>query len=50
MPIIAHLNVLPLGSYSRLLGMDWLYLQETKVDFFDKAIQCVDDTREKRTL
>jgi len=33
-----------------LLGMDWLYLHITKVDFFDKAIQCVDNSGEKRTL
>jgi len=45
-----HLNVLPLGSYSMILGMDWLYLHRTKVDCFDKAIECVDDSGEKRTL
>jgi len=33
-----------------LLGMDWLYLHRTKVDCFDKAIECVDDSEEKRTL
>ena len=46
----ANLNVLPLGSYSMLLGMDWLYLHSTKVDCFDKAIECMDDSGEKRTL
>eukprot|EP00253_Pinus_taeda_P036468 PITA_36468 len=45
-----HLNVLPLGSYNMILGMDWLYLHRTKVDFSDKAIKCVDDNGEKRTL
>jgi len=45
-----HLNVLPLGSYSMLLGMHWLYLHRTKVDCFDKAIECVDDSGEKMTL
>lgn len=37
MPIIAHLNVFPLGSYSMLLGMDCLYHHRSKVDFFDKT-------------
>jgi len=32
MPTSAHINVLPLGSYSMILGMDWLYLHRTKVD------------------
>lgn len=45
MPALAHLNVLPLGSYSMLLGMDWIHLHRTKVDFFDKAIECVDDSQ-----
>ena len=30
--------------------MDWLYLHRTKVDFLDKAIECVDDSGEKRNL
>ena len=46
----AHLNVLPLGSYSMLLGMDWLYLHRTKVDCYDKSIKCLDDNGEHRTL
>ena len=43
MPIEKHLNVLPLGSYNMLLDMDWLYLHRTKVDCYDKTIECVDD-------
>ena len=31
----SHLNVFPLGSYSMLLGMDWLYIYRTKVDCYD---------------
>ena len=30
--------------------MDWLYLHKTKVDFFNKAIECVDDSGERRNL
>ena len=46
----AYLNVLPLGSYSMLLGMDWMYLHRTKVDCYDKAIECLDDNGEQRIL
>ena len=50
MPTVQHLNLFPLGSNSVLLGMDWLYLNRIKVDCIDKAIECVDDSGEKRTL
>jgi len=38
MPTTTHLNVLSLGSYNMLLGMDWLYLHRSKVDCYDKSI------------
>ena len=47
MPTATHLNVLPLGSYSMFLGMDWLYLHIRKVDCYDKAIECLDDNGEQ---
>lgn len=50
MPTTTHLNLLPLGSYNVLLGMDWLYIHRTKVDYYDKAIVCVDDNGEPRIL
>jgi len=50
LPTSTHLNVLPLGLYSMILELDPLYLHKTKVDFFDKAIECVDDSREKIIL
>jgi len=50
MVVVAHLKVLPLGSYSMILGIDWLYLHRTKVDFFNKAIECLDDNGEGRVL
>lgn len=50
MPTTTQLNVLPLGSYSMLLGMDFLYLHRTKVDCYDKSIECVDDNGEPRVL
>jgi len=50
MPTSAHLNVLPLGSYSMLLGMYWLFIHRTKVDNYDKSIKCLDDDGERRIL
>ncbi len=38
-----HLNVLPLGSYSILLGMDLLFIHRNKVDCYAKTIECLDD-------
>ena len=32
------------------VGMDWLYFHRTKVDYYDKAIECVDDNGEPRVL
>lgn len=50
MPTSSHLNVLSLGSYNMLLGMDWLYLHRTKVDFHEKYIECLYDNGEQRVL
>ena len=33
-----------------LLGMDQLYLHRTKVDCYDKAIECLDDNGEQRVF
>jgi len=50
MPTSTHLNVLPLESYNMLLGMGRLYLDRTKVDCYDKAIECLDENGERRVL
>ena len=50
MTTMTYLNVLPLGSYNVLLGMDCLYLHKNKIDCYDKAIECVDDNGEPRVL
>jgi len=47
MPTTTHLNVLPLGSYNIILVMGWLYFHRTKVDCFDKSIECMDDNGER---
>ena len=48
MPTATNFNVLPMGSYNMLLGMDWLYLRRTKVICYD--IECVDDNGEPIVL
>jgi len=45
-----HLNVLPLGAHSMLLGMDWLFIHMTKVDCYEKAIGFLCDDGGKRVL
>ena len=50
MPTSVHLNVLLLGSYSILMGMDWLFTHRTKVKYFEKVIECLDDDGDKRLL
>jgi len=47
---IAHLKFLPLGAYNMLLGMDQLYNHHTKVELFQKEIECLDEEGERRIL
>lgn len=37
------LNILPLGSYDVIIGMDWLEKKKSKVDCYDKVVECFDD-------
>lgn len=46
----SHLNVLSLGSSNMLLGMDYLYIHRTKVDYYDRATEFLDDDGENRIL
>jgi len=50
MPTSVHLNVLILGSYNMLLGMDWFYPHRSKLDCYENIIECLDDDGEKRIL
>ncbi len=50
MPIVENLNVIPLGVYSMLLGMDWRYAHRTKFHYFEKLIKCLDEKTNKVTL
>ena len=47
MPTSVHLNMVPLGSYSMLLGMEWLYIHRTKLDCNDKFIEILDENEER---
>jgi len=38
--------MLPLESYNIFFGMDWFFIHEIKVDFYDKAIEFLDDDGE----
>ena len=38
------LNILPLGSYDMLIGMDWLENQRVIPHCFEKTFTCIDNT------
>ena len=38
----ADMNVLPLGSYDVLIGMDWLEAHRSKLDCYNKTFECLD--------
>jgi hypothetical protein len=38
-----ELNILPLGSYDCLIGMDWLDQHHAILDFLNKAFTCLDE-------
>eukprot|EP00253_Pinus_taeda_P017798 PITA_17798 len=49
-PIVADLNILPLGSYDVLIGMDWLEKHWSLVNCKTKTIYCKDDHGEQQEL
>jgi hypothetical protein len=49
-PTQAVLNILPLGSYDLLIGMDWLDAHKSKLDCYNKNLECEDEEGKKRTL
>jgi len=44
------LNVLPLGSYDILIGMDWLEEHRVLLDYFGKSFTCLNDQGETVTV
>ncbi len=41
--IVANLNIIPLGSYHVLIGMDWLESHHAKLDCYSKTFTCLDE-------
>ena len=39
----ANMNVLPLGSYDALIGMDWLEYHRVKLDCYNKTFEYLDE-------
>ena len=44
------LNVLPLGSYDLLIGMDWLEQHKVVLNCFDKTFMCVNNNEQPVTV
>jgi predicted aspartyl protease len=44
------LNILPLGSYDLLIGMDWMEKHSTFVNCRDKTFNCLDESRKGRKI
>ena len=44
------LNVLPLGSYDVLIGMDWLVSHRVKFDCYNKAFESLDEEGHTRVV
>jgi hypothetical protein len=38
-----YLNIIPLGSYDCLIGMDWLDKHHVVLDYYNKTITCLDE-------
>jgi hypothetical protein len=49
-PTQATLNVLPLGSYNLLIGMDWMATHKAKLDCYHKTLECVSKEGKRITL
>jgi hypothetical protein len=50
LPTHSTLNILPLGSYDLLIGMDWLVAHKTKLDCYNKTVGCENEKGRKVTL
>jgi hypothetical protein len=46
----AYLNILPLGSYDYVIGMDWLGQHHIILDFHNKAFTCQDEEGNPRIV
>ena len=46
----AYLNVLLLGSYDVLIGMDWLEAHRANLDCYNKTFECLDEEGNLRVV
>ena len=46
----ANLNIMPLGSYDILIGMDLLEAHKVKLDCYNKTFECMDEEGNPRVL
>ena len=46
----SHLNVLPLGSYDILIGMDWLEAHRVKIESYNRKFECIDEEGNTRVV
>ena len=44
------MNVLTLGSYDILIGMDWLEVHRAKLDCYNKTFECMDEEGSPRVV
>lgn len=44
---VSNLNILPLGSYHVLIGMDWLEPHRVVLDYFGNTITCLTDKEQQ---
>jgi hypothetical protein len=44
------LNILPLGSYDYLIGMDWLDQHHAILDYHNKEFTCLDEEGNLKTV
>jgi hypothetical protein len=49
-PTQATINVLPLGSYDLLIGIDWMAAHKAKLDCYYKTLECVSEEGKRITL
>jgi hypothetical protein len=49
-PTQATFNILPIGSYDVLIGMDWLADYKTRLDCYHKNLECVNEEGRKTML
>jgi hypothetical protein len=45
-----NLKILPLGSYNALISMDWLEKHQSKVDYYNKVVECFDEQGNPREV